>query len=462
MISLAPYIQRIEARGLHGRFDLEVSFQPDINVIYGRNGSGKTTLLHILANILNGSFDRFAYLQFSDIRVCTSENQTIEVCRTKHGGGEIVVSLDQRELWREQVESIHESDAGVPDLETVKVRLLSEEGLVESLPIQRASYFPAFRTMIEAWGDEARTRRPDEYRMSSRVGRNSLLTTFARELFGAFVPTLNYPSLLQIQNVVPERVREAQYAVATKGQEMLSEAFLDVISILPGPDGGHHSEDSILHLEEIGRLLEQLSQPIGVPISGTARVYDQLRQKIANLKGKELPDTAARILAVYRRSLDEQVKVRFQAYQAIERYVQSVNEFLEGKKMIISHPGDQGRGRPRVSLEFPGESMAALKALSSGERQIVCMLYAASYLSQGGRVVLIDEPELSLHSDWQRPLLRKMAQQIGNRQIIVCTHAPEIGADYEERYQELRPKALKVPSTLDPRTSDEDEEVTPI
>jgi predicted ATP-dependent endonuclease of OLD family len=39
----------------------------------------------------------------------------------------------------------------------------------------------------------------------------------------------------------------------------------------------------------------------------------------------------------------------------------------------------------------------------------------------GNSAVLIDEPELSLHIDWQEELLSKMMSQLGNRQIIVCT-----------------------------------------
>ena len=49
------------------------------------------------------------------------------------------------------------------------------------------------------------------------------------------------------------------------------------------------------------------------------------------------------------------------------------------------------------------------------------------------QIVLIDEPEISLHVDWQRHLLQKMSEQLGERQIIVCTHSPVIGADYEDR-----------------------------
>src|SRR5579872_7307905 len=74
-------IKSVEAYGLYNRFDLKLNLRDDINVLYGRNGSGKTTLLHILANVLNGSIDRFLYLNFKHIKLVTNKNNVIELYR---------------------------------------------------------------------------------------------------------------------------------------------------------------------------------------------------------------------------------------------------------------------------------------------------------------------------------------------------------------------------------------------
>lgn len=57
---MSIYIKSIEATGIHGRFDIRQEFQEGINIIFGVNGAGKTTLLHILANSLNGEFERLS------------------------------------------------------------------------------------------------------------------------------------------------------------------------------------------------------------------------------------------------------------------------------------------------------------------------------------------------------------------------------------------------------------------
>ncbi|OAI21841.1 hypothetical protein A1359_18995 [Methylomonas lenta] len=69
---------------------------------------------------------------------------------------------------------------------------------------------------------------------------------------------------------------------------------------------------------------------------------------------------------------------------------------------------------PKVGLKFPDNTWSSIKVMSSGERQLLTMLYAVNKMS-GNSVVLIDEPELSLHIDWQEELLGRMMDQLGNR-----------------------------------------------
>lgn len=64
------------------------------------------------------------------------------------------------------------------------------------------------------------------------------------------------------------------------------------------------------------------------------------------------------------------------------------------------------------------------------------LVYAATHMSKQ-EVVLIDEPEISLHIDWQRKLIKKMSEQLGDMQIIACTHSPVIGSDYRKNIKEF-------------------------
>ena len=81
--AMPRYIKHIEAEGVLGRFDIDQEFQEGVNVLFGKNGTGKTTLLHILANLLNGDYKRFAYTEFRIIKVQLSDETNIVVSKKK-------------------------------------------------------------------------------------------------------------------------------------------------------------------------------------------------------------------------------------------------------------------------------------------------------------------------------------------------------------------------------------------
>lgn len=67
-----------------------------------------------------------------------------------------------------------------------------------------------------------------------------------------------------------------------------------------------------------------------------------------------------------------------------------------------------------------------INELSSGEKQLFLRTLSIKMLEPEDSIILIDEPELSLHPKWQQQII-KVYQNIGkNNQIIVATHSPHI------------------------------------
>jgi len=74
---------------------------------------------------------------------------------------------------------------------------------------------------------------------------------------------------------------------------------------------------------------------------------------------------------------------------------------------------------------FNGKKIS-INQLSSGEKQLFCQAVYLQKLNLQDSIILIDEPETSLHPTWQRNIL-KLYQNIGkNNQIIVATHSPHV------------------------------------
>ena len=64
--------------------------------------------------------------------------------------------------------------------------------------------------------------------------------------------------------------------------------------------------------------------------------------------------------------------------------------------------------------------------LSSGEKQLFLRTLSVKMLEPKNSIILIDEPELSLHPKWQQRII-EVYKKIGeNNQIIIATHSPHI------------------------------------
>lgn len=458
------YISRLEVNRLHGTTDLELKFEPGINILYGANGSGKTTILHILANIVGGSFDRFVFLEFASIVATTGDGNTITVTRNlvddldsdsdKHTIITVKTSDSTKKPIQFEVMEVIRSERGRDggDSEDSLTSRIREEGA--ELVGMSATYFPAFRAVIEAFWLRAALRDssgfPDEVYFERVLNRRfrgdrlAMVTKDVRRLFGDFVPAVNYPSTAQISRELTDRIRASSLQFSKQSQEILNEAFLGALSAAMQTIPSKDYEDPDKIVEQIREISEQMELSKIQSNSSAPKIYDRVRRMLdsASTSGA----TAANVLTVYLHALQRIKQEAISQFADIESYLASVNEFLELKQLDITESNQSditGRptsvSRPIVIVSFSDGREIPLSAMSSGERQLLSMLYASS-LDKVGNLVLIDEPELSLHIDWQRMLLRRMESLLEGRQVIVATHSPEIGADFEDRYQEVTPR----------------------
>ena len=76
-----------------------------------------------------------------------------------------------------------------------------------------------------------------------------------------------------------------------------------------------------------------------------------------------------------------------------------------------------------------GSQIIEMDRLSAGEKQILLLLFTLFLMEDRPTVLLLDEPEISLHIEWQDRLVQLMNDLNPNCQIIMTTHSPNIFAD---------------------------------
>ena len=107
-------------------------------------------------------------------------------------------------------------------------------------------------------------------------------------------------------------------------------------------------------------------------------------------------------------------------------------EFYAGGRISKLRPGGDNTVDFRIRPDGGGESFT-FDGLSSGQKEIISTLFLVWYHTQGRpSVVLIDEPELHLNTQWHRSFINKLFELAPRNQYIVATHSVDVMDSVEQ------------------------------
>lgn len=123
--------------------------------------------------------------------------------------------------------------------------------------------------------------------------------------------------------------------------------------------------------------------------------------------------------------------------QRIQKFFHLINQMFSdtGKKVgidpstntlvfYLSSPDDCSPQRQPTQQPF-----ISLDQLSSGEKQLLLILTTVFLQEERNNILLMDEPEISLHIVWQDQLISTIRTLNPNCQLIITTHSPNIFAN---------------------------------
>ena len=364
-------IKSLSVKGLNNRIDADLEFNEDLNIITGKNGSGKTTLLKLLWYLISGNLERIIpEIPFQSVSITTD---SFSLSLVKETPDEILVISK----FPGEEESVEKADVEMVDLIFVDL----------SRPIARATkkslFFPTFR------------------RIEGGFHEGSLIS---------FTET-GMPQL----------------------QEALSK-LSDDLSIY------HHKFITSISTNDIGQLLEQKYGDIHIRISNLqSKVLDDISQKIQVSAGCEIESatsqTAPSVLNEIQQLADERDRLR-RPFVALSELTQSI---LQYQAIRVSGRSARDEDADGITLgEEVGETALgtveeaiASDKLSSGEKQMLSFLCYNAFSEN--TPIFIDEPELSLHVDWQRLLLPTLLEQGTGNQFFIATHSPFVYSKYPDK-----------------------------
>ncbi|SET02029.1 AAA family ATPase [Prevotella sp. kh1p2] len=143
------------------------------------------------------------------------------------------------------------------------------------------------------------------------------------------------------------------------------------------------------------------------------------------------------LFQLQRKYLDYQVNIGNRIIEVLQSggadAAEKAQQVSEPKKifqdMIDNLFADTGKKIIRTENEIRfsqiGETLVPYQ-LSSGEKQILAILLTVLVEDNGNYVLFMDEPEVSLHVEWQQQLIDLILKLNPNVQIILTTHSPAV------------------------------------
>jgi len=129
------------------------------------------------------------------------------------------------------------------------------------------------------------------------------------------------------------------------------------------------------------------------------------------------------------------------------KFIKLINKFYKGavlenynsikfskKELIINNENT-------LQVKLTNDEIIDIQKLSSGEKQLLIIFLKVLLQKEQPSILLMDEPEISLHLSWQTELINAIREINPNCQVIIATHAPGIFSKY------FRPKLKNIKIT---------------
>jgi predicted ATPase len=405
-------ISKLDILGLWGYRNFYIPLNPDVNILIGPNGSGKTSIISMLASTLQLDFESLFEFDFEDLTI---------TFRSESGDENELFLEKRRPGFRLSWHGNSFSDPKVVPI--VRRRRFLRRGLSPTLPPIEESKFdttPEGREGFEeikdwlsksfgiSWFSVNRLNLHDE----DEEKKERTLTSVKGEL-----------SKYLARRGAEER---EEYEKFQKQVFNFQQTTLDNIDRYL-----ERLDENKKRFNEILGFLDISSEKGGVDFDAAEDILRKWK-KNEPVEVKDVPKIANyfRVDGLSRNWLtaNNEIKVIYERWNKLKSSLE---------KMLLEKEVEYNENNIpvfRTSLEEAPDNQIGIEKLSSGERHLFVFPAEALLSSEGeGHTIIIsDEPELSLHVEWQQEIIENIMELNNNCQIIVATHSPEISGGFPE------------------------------
>ena len=429
-------IQKIQVKRLFGdiNYNIDLNNGKPVAIITAPNGRGKTTLLNLTAFVLNPQLDTFTAIRsipFDEYRCILSNGRIVELKPIIFKETKTKLKSKQRSslrrVFKSELLSIEDTDFAYT--------IYDAEGKKLHSKTFTETYEEAIHKGLQDLLDEN-----DEIADYRGRGRSEAFLSYVWKALNQMleethcIVPINYIKADRTQPVLVEPKRRGPYSepqpksplvnasmkvgelirnsteeyndAVSKAKDKLPQMFLDGEG--SGLDCDQFMKGWSVYREELDRF-----QEIGLITPTEDFTKGKSIENVYKEKGE--------FLSTYLSAFKDTTASLKDVYDRLNLFKQILDERNEitGKQIVFSRDG--------ITI-MSGDREILLDSLSSGEKHDFIMFYNLIFNIDPNGLFLVDEPEISLHIEWQETYLDKLLAicEMNDLQAIVATHSPNI------------------------------------
>jgi len=389
------HITEIKIDGLLGRTSpIQMTLNRQTNIFFGENGCGKTTLLKILDAALNldGATMSSLPVDRAEVHIYSiKHDRVIKHVWEKNSKNTSSNALNNLlEFNPSNVDSAYLSSLLIKDKLTNSNhwKLIPDINRKSNNIVRWAhTFLPTTRLYIS----ENRFKNPLE-RRNSNLDEQQLDRAFADSVNRAWLQFYS-KTLMKVRQIQEEGLR----------------AVLRYVLNPEVPIEGENSSNTDDIYRRVENFLSRQNKLDAISLGSKSnfklryREDENLRRVVDNLDNVE---------------------------RRIENTMLSINKFTWTVKHLFSRGKSIALKDDELQILLENGNSISLENLSSGEKHLIKILLSAMTAEESS--VLIDEPELSMHIDWQRTFVETIHSLNPSCQLLLASHSPEIMADVQD------------------------------
>lgn len=427
-------LRAVHVEGLFGVVDHHVTLRPDSpTILTGPNGTGKTHVLQLVEAVVECRVDNLLWLPFRQILLEFLDRKVtarrIGDLAIPHDDDRIEISVEFEErslsatITRREVQQESDTTPRAQDRDRVLPSWIVE--------LEDGSYF-----------DRRQGRLASAETIARRYGVARATLPFAQTLAGREV----IDALADIKCVLINTKRLDsdgsmldEGPLGTRQRHTRGEArILQYIAAIQGQitkarnNSLHSTQSADLRFAERALAAAKLAvreQDLRRNYANVLKLYEEMARN--GLAPDETPTdlpsnpnpTARRILSLL---LDDWQK-RLQPLVPVNRKLNELRSTVDSK---FDGSGKRTFMGPQGRLEIRSITGARIPVsrLSSGEQHLLAIFSQLLFATRAGSIVLVDEPEISMHLSWQHAFLNDVAKvaKEADLQVLIATHSTGI------------------------------------